>query len=333
MKKRTLIATTGCLTITLAAWLMAAGYGNAAPDASASTNAPVVASPQTPAVETPKAPATEPETNAVPPPVPSVPLKPGALQAGMRIECPAADPSIQSSVLAVCRDVGWVYETQVGCEPPLGGKPIVIRKDPVPRACLNWLPQEYGINITGPDTTLYCQIVFQLAHEMGHVFIDPYKGGWFSESVANAMIYVCLDALAEKWKTNPPYANWVSYAPNFASYSAEDQASHLRYYNLKSTEDAHAWVKTNLPETIRKGDFDRPMQFVSALVLWDIFKQHPKSLGAIVKLGEATGNDGAVDFLKWRQLVMPEQQPLVDAIAGEFTFPGVWPVKAPPPNP
>ncbi len=325
MKQKISTGTMVLIIAGLTGMLIASGCGTSEPakqtkqqqNAAPEVKAPAPVTPA-PAVQTP-----EPQTNAVPPP--ATPMQPRALQNVMRFEVP------NDSALAVCRDVGWVYETMVGCEPPLGVKPIVIRKSPdgMPRACLNWLPQEYGINITGPDTMLYCQIVFQFAHEMSHVYINPYKGGWFAESVCHAMIYVCLDAMAEKWKTNPPYNNWFSYGPNFASYCKDDIASQLKHYNLSSAEDAHAWIKTGLPEAISKGDFDRPMQFMSAIVLLDIIRQHPNSLGAIAKLGEAIGGEkGSVDFQKWRQLVTPEQQPLVDAIAKEFTFPGVWPVAA-----
>jgi hypothetical protein len=243
---------------------------------------------------------------------------PAVRAADLRLDGKFDDPTLRADVLAVCRDVLAVFETHLG-EPPLGTKPIVVRQAPdgEPRACLNGLPREYGINITCLRTRYYCQITYQFGHELGHVWQDPNCSGWFAESVATAMSHVCLAELGEKWKTSPPFPNWADYAPHFVTYRADTVRDQLKRLEVPSPDKADAWLREHLAARIRDGKVDRPEQAACAVVIERALRKHPKAWGALTRLGAIT-KDGRVDFARWHQLVADAERPLVRELADFF---------------
>jgi hypothetical protein len=238
----------------------------------------------------------------------------------LRLEGAFRDASLKRDVGAVCRDVLGFYTSRVGPEPALGRKPIAVCQAPdgCPRACLDRLPDEYKVNITCLYTRYYSQQVYQLAHESGHVWADPYRSaGWFAESVMEAMSLLALGAMAEKWAEAPPFENWKDYARHFAAYREDQVKRSLARMAVASAEDVPRWVRERLPDLIRRGEAGRPTQHAAAVLVEDLFRRHPKAWGALRSLGGATER-GVTDFAKWTALARPEERPLVQALAEAF---------------
>jgi hypothetical protein len=241
--------------------------------------------------------------------------------ADVRVNSPSKDESLSRDVAAVCMDVVGVFEKKVGKPPALGTKPFVIQQAPddAPRAVINDLPKEYRINLTCLNTRFYQQITYQLAHELTHHYVNPYKSNWFVESMAMAQSLLILTDMGDKWATNAPYANWKPAAHRFAEYRAATVSNQLVKLNL-TQDQVPAWIRTDLPRLVTSGKVDRPEQTACALVIEEAFKRHPKTWGAICQLGAATEKDGNTDFGKWESLVSSEDRPLVRELATTFAF-------------
>jgi hypothetical protein len=80
--------------------------------------------------------------------------------------------------------------------------------------------------------TFWSQYAYQIAHEICHVHCGfccgPSQNLWFEEAVCETSSLFCLRAMARTWQTNPPYPNWVDYAPSLATY-AEDVIANRTY--------------------------------------------------------------------------------------------------------
>ncbi len=237
----------------------------------------------------------------------------------LRLEGEFADVSLRRDVRAVLGDVLRVYETKVSPQPPLGEKPVVVCQAPdgSPRACLNRLPRQYQINLTNLASRYYAQQTYQFGHELGHVWVDPRRGGWFIESTVTALSLVCLTELGEKWERDPPFPNWKVYAKHFHEYRADTVRRHLAKLGLESEEDIEAWAAKDLPGLVRDGKAGRSPQHAAAVLIERALRRHPKAWGALTKLGKAT-EDGRTDLAKWLALVEPEERPLVDDLAKTF---------------
>jgi hypothetical protein len=243
-----------------------------------------------------------------------------ALATEMRLSDDFKDAILKRDVTSVCRDVVGLYETNVVKPPALGVKPFVIRKAPdgMPRADLRGLPKEYFINITCIDSRDYCRISYQLGHELGHHYINPYRSNWFIESMCGALSLLCLTDMGEKWKVNPPYSNWKSWAFHFAEYRENTVKGMLNQLGLKPGDDTLPWVKTNMPKLISEKKVDRPQQHACALLIEAAFRKYPKAWGSICQLGAATSEKGVTDFAKWQTLVTDDERPLVKELSAIF---------------
>lgn len=241
---------------------------------------------------------------------------------GLTLQIEGIDDSLmERDVRAVCNDVMNIYEVKVAKVPPLGAKPVVLHKSPddLPRACLNGLPSRYDINLTCLNTRNYAQIVYQLSHELGHIYINPYRNNRFIESCCCAMSYLCLKKMERKWNRNPPFPNWSTYARNFKIYRRDEIQKVLKERGIESENDVIEWihyrVNYNWLNSAHEGDVDRPNENVCAVVIEQVLDEHQNSWGALTRLGEATSEDNITDFNLWRRLVTSEQKSLVDVLA------------------
>lgn len=226
---------------------------------------------------------------------------------------------------AVCRDVLSFYEARVGDTPALGRKPFVVcpAPDGVPRACLDGLPHEYLIHVTNLDRRReYNRHVYQLAHEIGHHYVDPYKDSWFVESCCSAMSYLALRHMGSKWRRDPPFPNWADYAHNFGEYRDRDTREALREAGVATLEQVPTWLSDQLPGIVARGeigvdDCGRPYQRVCGIRIEEILRAHRQAWHALCRLGEATDRE-RTDLGQWLGLVDTREAPLVRDLLGAF---------------
>src|SRR5579862_4173314 len=95
-----------------------------------------------------------------------------------------------------------------------------------------------SIRLTSAET-YYAQFAFQLAHELGHVMLDPRRSNGIVETICTAVSYEVLDRLGGRVTVSPRLSWLTDYAPHFAEYRRQDQKSYL----AKIPEDARAMVE------------------------------------------------------------------------------------------
>ena len=253
------------------------------------------------------------------------------------------DLNLKSDIMVVCDGVGDIYQKKVSEIPPLGEKQVKIRYCPgtPPMVNLNELPGYYEIRLSCLDNTRnYRAIVFELAHEFGHVYLFPheldriYKSNeekreyaqistwynWFVESCCIAMAYICLDDIAQKWIGEPPYPNWSLYAPEFVRLREYKICEALLALKIPSREKVTNWIQSELPRLAKEcKTSDRPEQEACAIAIERILKEYPDAWGALSYLGDAIEN-GRTDFDRWSELATPEQRPLVKALDQVFNY-------------
>ena len=122
-----------------------------------------------------------------------------------------ADESFESrkwpATLSTCSSLARIFMSKVANVPPLGYKPIVIRKaeDAKPRVDWRGLPDAYWVNLTAPDSRYFCQIVSESGHEFAHIWIGPrVVDNGFVEAVCTAMGHVALEEMAKEWSLRSP---------------------------------------------------------------------------------------------------------------------------------
>ncbi len=230
------------------------------------------------------------------------------------------DRGLRRDVRAVCTDVLALYERRVAARPARGVKPLVLRTAPdgCPRACLDRLPHAYLVHLTCLETRHYCQIMYQLGHELGHVWADPRRsGGWFAESVMEAMALATLAHMETKWRTDPPYPNWKPYADEIRRYRLAQVKRSLERVGLEHPGHVADWVRDELPARLARGETGRPTQHVAAVLIYGCMNRHPKAWSALVSLGAANPK-GVTDFDAWEAKATERAQPLVAALANHF---------------
>ena len=129
------------------------------------------------------------------------------------------DLRINGDLSRVAHSAAEEFSTLFSVPPPAGIRPVSILYQP-----------QYPQTFSTPDITrykvyltvknrYYCQLVFQLGHELCHIFADPRRSNWFVESCCEMAALVLLRRMSKLWGNNPPYANWRSYAPKFQEYA------------------------------------------------------------------------------------------------------------------
>jgi hypothetical protein len=228
---------------------------------------------------------------------------------------------LKQYVMAVCSDVSSILRTRIGRPPALGEKPFLIRKAPddLPRADISGLPDLYIVNMTCINTRFCLQITYQLAHELGHYYIDPRRSSWFIESTATALSLVALDAMFYRWITVPPFPVCKTEAPSFAVYRREQLSNQLKEIGLEPTETAVSeWLASAAPRMLERSEGNRSQQHACAYIIETVLGMHPKSWGALTFLGAATDPKGVTDFGAWENLCAKKEKPLVLELEKRF---------------
>lgn len=92
----------------------------------------------------------------------------------------------------------------------------------MPRAVTNFLPAQYAVALTRPslEARNFDQVVYQLAHELTHVVVDPTVTNPLVEVMACTMSLVLLDVMAADWEAASQPRARRAYAAAFRAYRA-----------------------------------------------------------------------------------------------------------------
>lgn len=154
---------------------------------------------------------------------------------------------------------------------------------------------------------------FQFAHEYCHHLINIELTGnkvgafWFEETICELASLYCLIKNANTWKSNPPYPNWIDYAPNFTTYyKNEINEENVPISKLTIAE----FIKENIA-ILEQPEYQRGMYTYIAKGIIDIFIVYP-SLWNIILLFRNTNyrNEnykGFEAFLNELEVIIPPE--------------------------
>lgn len=170
------------------------------------------------------------------------------------------------------------------------------------------------------EGNLWCQFVYQFAHEFCHVLAGFDQDGtsnlWFEESLCEAASLFALRNLAQQWRTAPPYPNWKSYVSSLETYAQMVIKSRERIGNGRLPEFylQHAAELRNQPT-------NRALNGAISLVLLKMLEQSPASWEAVSWLNSspsAPGESFAYYLHKWLRAAPAKHQAFIAEILGAF---------------
>jgi hypothetical protein len=188
------------------------------------------------------------------------------------------DLRLNGDLSVVARSAAEEFSTLFSVPPPAGIRPVSI------------LYQSQGpLTDSTSDTTRYqvyllvnnrhyAQLVYQLGHELCHIFADPRRTNWFVESCCEMAALILLRRMSELWGNNPPYANWRSYAPEFQQY-AQNRIRQAREADEPNNRLKHVIV---------------------AEMLCPLFEESAESWNALCFLGQASTSP-PVELTDWNR--------------------------------
>jgi len=189
-----------------------------------------------------------------------------------------ADKSLSQDHLAVANDVLKEFAALLGnAEPPAGNRDIVLyhrHESPLIDSTADLTLYQIYLTVS-QSGRFYCNFVYQLAHELGHLYLDPRRSDFFLETFAVAFSHKILHQMAKRWSkhSHPP---WRSYHYQFMTYSADVINEALRKLDLhlysQFDQDFRLDDRLRIAEYLSgckladRGD-DRDLQTVGALSL------------------------------------------------------------------
>lgn len=168
---------------------------------------------------------------------------------------------------------------------------------------------------------LWCQYVYQFAHEFCHIlcgFVDqPWKRqSWFEETLCEMASLFVLRRLSAVWKDAPPYAGWRDYAPEFRRYAQTvmDSRSQVGVGHLDDFYQQHRRALESSPS-------DRQLNGAMALPLLGLVEGAPESWESLTWLNAQRAAEGETfaDYLgRWRKAVPGRHGGFVEEVARQF---------------
>jgi hypothetical protein len=277
----------------------------------------------------------------LPPPLPiEVPVVPVDEQGFMRIE--GTNWFLQSDVWGGRRDYNVMLVTQsvIQCFFDIYTREYMLRQNIelriMPSTSAGGLADGDRIYVPVPHHD-YKRFVSVTAHEIFHFMVGRTQAGfrhqWFDEMLAELHSLYVLDFLAEKWKTDPPFEEWVIFSMHFRN---EFKAKvHLNDAGLSSQELARLFkenrelleenpiIEWDFDTNEIRGDFNLN-RFVNTpvyLLYTEIFKDSADSWKALAVLGDMGYRCDLTfeEYLsEWYSRCSPDLKPVVRNIAGFF---------------
>ena len=201
--------------------------------------------------------------------------------------------------------------------------------DPNPRTLCRHSPSDpFRVQLTTRHK-LWAKFAYQFAHELCHVLSNPERlrgnpNNWFVEALCELSSLFTLRQMADRWRTQPPFPNWDSYAASLASYpvrmpAASGQRDLLTdaINLLLSTEEDNLREASVRSEFGDFSDTDRDKIAVFSHAMLPIFESQPTGWNSVRNLPETKGR--LREYLgDWHTQVETVDHPFVGRILGIF---------------
>jgi hypothetical protein len=213
----------------------------------------------------------------------------------------SSDLHLNRDLSLVARSATQEFSTLFSVPPPAGIRPVDIlycSQGPYTNSTSD--TTRYKVYLTVKDWHPE-QLVYQLGHELCHIFADPRRTNWFVESCCAMASTVLLCRMSKLWANDPPPVSRRH--PTFREYAQE------RILNAKQ---AHQ------PD-------HRQGQILNAEILRPLFKESLQSWNTLCFLGQASTcpptdltdwNPDEVDFSfdRWLHAVPPYLRGMIQRI-------------------
>ena len=182
-----------------------------------------------------------------------------------------------------------------------------------------------GVTTTG---TYWSQYAFQFSHEFAHALAghandwrkpwirEKRANHWLEESICETASLFALRAMAESWRTHPPYPNWRDYAQSLRNY-ADDR---LRETERTLPADANfiRWLAAN-ESSMRSNSVQREKNNVVARHLLPVFERTPSGWEAVTFLNLGKRRDPNLTLSQhladWREAAPPKHRAFIEEVA------------------
>ena len=166
----------------------------------------------------------------------------------------------------------------------------------------------------------WAQYSYQFAHEFCHILCnydeDVHRNKWFEETLCEVASLYSLRAMAEQWKTDPPYANWKSYSASLKSY-ADDRIAEAP---LPEGQTLAQWFADH-QATLYQEATNRKLNNVAAVQLLPMLEKNPASWEAVTWLNEAksTQSQTFADYLSdWHKHAPEKHRRFIVEVGAKF---------------
>lgn len=181
---------------------------------------------------------------------------------------------------------------------------------------------EHQVLLSAGDT-YWSQYAYQFAHEVTHILsnYDRRKDGrnlWFEESLCETASLFAMRKMAVVWKTDPPYVNWVSFAPHLDQYV--DAILAKRDRRLPPDRTMPQWFQEHADVLSTQRQLTKESQLVAAYLL-ALFEDEPGGWESLtwINLGP---KDAELDFrgflASWKGRVPKRNQGFIEKIQELF---------------
>jgi hypothetical protein len=209
------------------------------------------------------------------------------------------DLRLNGDLCLVARSAAEEFSALFSVPPPAGIRPVsILYCSQGPRTVSTSDTTRYQVYLLVKNR-YYAQLVFQLGHELCHIFADPRRSNWFVESCCEMAALVLLRRMSKLWGNDPPCANWRSYAPKFQEYAQN------RIRQARRAEETN----------------NRQKYLIVAEMLCPLFEESAESWDALCFLGQASvcppvsltdlDPDSDLGFDRWLQAVPRNLQGIV----------------------
>lgn len=157
--------------------------------------------------------------------------------------------------------------------PVLGWKPIYLIRSPTPKVFTSALPERYLVGLSCLHSRCFDQLTYQLAHELGHVFLSPLVSQPFVEVLVVAISLAILVDMKIKWESDDSKQPQKEYAVSFVKYKAAVLTKARIECGVRADEDCGEWLQRLLCSRLTVDD--RSEQIVAATEVEKLLRTEP----------------------------------------------------------
>lgn len=240
-------------------------------------------------------------------------------------------PGLASDLEAVVRSAVKEFTRVFPACPPAGARPIRVfyrAEGPITDSTSD--PNVYQIGIAVCDR-FYSQLVFQLGHELCHIFADPRRTNWFVECCCEMVSLLLLRRMSKVWACTPPFPNWARYAPRFEEYAEgrirEATVAVFGSDSLPDQTQLRKWLTTD-NYSFQENPLNRQRNVIIAEMLRPFFEESVDNWDALRFLGQASASppvnlidldlNSDFEFDRWLEAVPEHLKNLVRRISDMF---------------